>query len=117
MRVLALSPFLWPFTFSTFKCRWFSHLLNIKWSHDGLSPKGDLSMVLDSETQFSEYYETDFHVFTLQELNKPYSVTYIQMKHQGWWVLWQYMTVAPLCISLQAEKDCKQIADFSALYA
>lgn len=42
VKVVALPPFLWPFTFSTFKCRWFSHLLNVKWSHYGLSPKDDL---------------------------------------------------------------------------
>lgn len=32
------------------------------------------------QTQFSEYYKTNFHAFTLQEINKFYTVIYIQMK-------------------------------------
>lgn len=50
-------------------------------------PKVILAWSLNLETQFSEYHKKNFHAFTLQEINKFYTVTYIQMKQQCW-VLW-----------------------------
>lgn len=43
-------------------------------------PKVILAWSLESETQFSEYYKTNFHAFTLQEINKFYTVTDTEMK-------------------------------------